>query len=123
MTPDQIVQASVARQPIDSPCHNSCANGQLCQYHEGMWDGAEGAFRCTDDTPAERLRAEVSLLREELAETRDLYDIRRRAHNESARALKRTEALISWIDGACTDGKPHAEIEAAITRYYQEAQR
>lgn len=37
--------------------------------------------------------------------------------------LARADALIAWIDGACTDQKPHAEIEAAITRYYQERKK
>lgn len=44
-------------------------------------------------------------------------------HAQDTRALARAHALIAWIDGACTDEKPHAEIEAAITRYYQEANR
>lgn len=123
MTPERIVQASIARQSIDSPCHTACANGQLCQYHDGVWDGADEALRSVDDADTKRLRSEISLLGEELAETRDLYDIRRRAHNESDKRLKRAKALIAWIDGACTDQKPHAEIEAAITRYYQEANR
>jgi hypothetical protein len=37
------------------------------------------------------------------------------------RRLERADALIAWIDGACTDERPHAEIEAAIGRYYEEA--
>ena len=43
----------------------------------------------------ERLRAENGMLREELAETQDLYVLRRRKHNEAAREVARLRAVIA----------------------------
>ena len=34
--------------------------------------------------------------------------------------LVRLRALVSWIDGACVDERPHMEIRAAINRYRDE---
>lgn len=74
-----------------------------------------------------RLTTENGMLRQDLAETRDLYDQHRQGNTklalklaDTSHALGRARALISWIDGACTDQRPHADIEAAITRWKDE---
>ena len=37
--------------------------------------------------------------------------------------LVRLRALVSWIDGACVDERPHMEIRAAINRYRDEVNK
>lgn len=58
------------------------------------------------------LKAENERLRQELREADScLLQIRSlKAENE------RLRALLSWINGACVDELPHAEIRAAIDR-------
>lgn len=72
------------------------ANGRAWDAaHQDDWDAAEARFRDDHWHPALR-------------------------RNVSADEVARARALISWIDGACTDQRPHADIAAAITRWKDE---
>lgn len=80
---------------------------RLRDRHENTWhSGALPSIFGNAADEIERLRADLN----------DQRDIEHELLAENARA----RALISWIDGACTDQRPHADIEAAITRWKDE---
>lgn len=83
-------------------------------WRTGVADAVEpfGFDREAACGPADLLPGLVTLV-ERLA---DLRTVGSRLADTSY-ALGRAQALIAWIDGACTDLRPHADIEAAIGRW------